>query len=63
VVRSGGFVAVTAPGELVLRLAASEEAIRTREDALEAYSSLFRVVDYVNGGAGNLHDLAILQKM
>jgi hypothetical protein len=63
VVRSGGYVAVTAPGELARRLAAPEGAIWTREDALETYSGLFRVVDYVNGGAGNLHDLAILQKM
>jgi hypothetical protein len=65
-VREGGFVAATVPGELLQPLIAPEESgagtVHTREYALDAYSGLFEVVDYVRGGAANLYDLVILRK-
>jgi SAM-dependent methyltransferase len=61
-VRPGGFAAVTVLGELARPFAAPEQEVQAKNETLDAYSGLFEVVDYVKGGAGNLHDLVILRK-
>jgi hypothetical protein len=64
--REGGFIAATVRGELARTATAPADPgagdLLTKEHALEAYSELFEVADYVRGGAANLYDLVILRK-
>jgi hypothetical protein len=63
--REGGFVAATVRGDLLQTVEAPEAggaSTHTKEYAIDAYSGLFEVADYVRGGAANLYDLVILRK-
>jgi hypothetical protein len=61
-VREGGFVAATVSGELMAPEESGAGTDHTTEHALDAYFSLFEVLDHVRGGAANLYDLVILRK-
>jgi hypothetical protein len=54
-------VAATVKGELV-RGVGGDDAAQARDDTVEAFGSVFEVLDYVVGGVGSLYDLLILRK-